>query len=445
MAYTKITGTSVANAEQMKQYIKNRNPKVPQSVINMIPLYLSEGKAEGIRGDIAFAQSCLETGNFTFVGSAVTLDQNNFCGMGVLRNGWKGNRFNTPQIGIRAQIQHLKAYANKEPLKQKCVDPRFEYVTRGCIPYIDILGIQENPKKQGWSAGKNYGPQILNILNNILKIKTISTADNTSPTTSIPVLNKTKKYLGTVTADYLNVREWAGIEFNTVSFSPIKKNTVVDICDIVKAKDNSEWYYIKCNEKYGFVSSKYIKMTIESTTKEKKTNYLSFVTKWTPIVYNKVVELKCAHKTGASSYEDIQNKKITTCSTSASAVLQQAGCLTVGKKLSHTNAVGGGTANILEKKNTVAKAMKNSEYLIPRTCDIVKIGKKYADMDSKYKKAGIVYVQDSNVCVCGGNDMIWSTNEGGGQYKNGHYFNAKNKSGYAFNSVILYAIVPRRE
>lgn len=59
----------------------------------MVPLYLSEGEAEGVRGDIAFAQSCLETGNFGFSGSAVTLEQNNFCRMGVTSNGKKGNSF----------------------------------------------------------------------------------------------------------------------------------------------------------------------------------------------------------------------------------------------------------------------------------------------------------------------------------------------------------------
>ena len=75
----------------MTAYIKTKNPDVTQSVVDMIPLYLSEGKAEGVRGDIAFAQSCLETGNFGFSGSAVTLDQNNFCGMGVTSNGMKGS------------------------------------------------------------------------------------------------------------------------------------------------------------------------------------------------------------------------------------------------------------------------------------------------------------------------------------------------------------------
>ena len=170
MSKTPITGKAVATAAQMIAYIKSVNSKVPQSVIDMIPFYLSEGRTEGIRGDLAFAQSCLETGNFTFKGSAVTLGQNNFCGMGVTRNGLKGNSFATPKTGIRAQIQHLKAYANREPLLNPCVDPRFSYVDRGCVPYIEQLGIQENPQRKGWSAGKNYGGQILDILGRILKM-----------------------------------------------------------------------------------------------------------------------------------------------------------------------------------------------------------------------------------------------------------------------------------
>ena len=195
MSKTPITGEAVATAAQMQAYIKSVNPNVAQSVINMIPLYLSEGKAEGIRGDLAFAQSCLETGNFTFKGSAVTLSQNNFCGMGVLSNGMKGNSFPTPWAGIRAQIQHLKAYANKEPLINPRNDPRFKYVDRGCAPYVEILGIQENPNRKGWSAGANYGGQILDILSRILKMpaggaETTTTATTKATTTSSTLLRK---------------------------------------------------------------------------------------------------------------------------------------------------------------------------------------------------------------------------------------------------------------
>lgn len=167
----KIMGQAQTSIEQMRAYIKKVNPKVPESVLAMIPLYITEGALEGVRGDIAFAQSCLETGNFTFKGSAVTLTQNNFCGMGVTSTGVKGSSFKTPKEGIRAQIQHLKAYACNDALEQRCIDPRFTYVKRGCAPYVEWLGIQENPSGAGWASGKGYGEKILNILNNILKIE----------------------------------------------------------------------------------------------------------------------------------------------------------------------------------------------------------------------------------------------------------------------------------
>ena len=165
----KIMGQARASIEQMRAYIKKVNPKVPESVIKMIPYYITEGALEAVRGDIAFAQSCLETGNFTFKGSAVTLTQNNFCGMGVTSTGIKGNSFKTPKEGIRAQIQHLKAYACNDALEQRCIDPRFTYVKRGCAPYVEWLGKKENPSGAGWASGKGYGTKILNILSNILE------------------------------------------------------------------------------------------------------------------------------------------------------------------------------------------------------------------------------------------------------------------------------------
>lgn len=167
-SYTKIMGRSVASVEQMVNYIREKNGAVAQSVVDMLPLYLSEGEAEGVRGDIAFAQSCLETGDFGFSGSAVTLEQNNFCGMGVTDNGMKGNSFDTAQLGIRAQVQHLKAYACTEELVNGNVDPRFKYVARGSAPYVEWLGIQENPQGKGWAAGAGYGAKIITILKNMI-------------------------------------------------------------------------------------------------------------------------------------------------------------------------------------------------------------------------------------------------------------------------------------
>lgn len=164
----RIMGQPKATVEQLRTYIKKVNPKVTDSVTKLAAIYIAEGEAEGVRGDIAFAQSCLETGNFTFTGSAVSFDQNNFCGLGVTKNGMKGNSFDTPVKGIRAQIQHLKAYASNERLLQNCVDPRFTCVNRNCAEYVEWLGIRENPNHQGWAAGKGYGEQIIRILNTIL-------------------------------------------------------------------------------------------------------------------------------------------------------------------------------------------------------------------------------------------------------------------------------------
>lgn len=185
---TLITGQPIATAEQMSKYLLSINNSADGiTASTYVDMYLELGKTEGIRGDIAFAQSLLETGNFTFKGSKVTFSQNNFCGMGVTSSAITGNTFDSPVIGILAQIQHLKAYANNEPLKLDCVDPRFKYVTRGSAKYVEWLGIQENPEGKGWASGADYGKKILGILEKILAIKVEPTPE--------PEENPCEKYL----------------------------------------------------------------------------------------------------------------------------------------------------------------------------------------------------------------------------------------------------------
>jgi len=236
---TAIIGNAKVSAEQMVAYIKQKNPNVAQSVIDMIPFYLLEGEAEGVRGDIAFAQSCLETGNFTFAGSAVTLEQNNFCGMGVTSRGKKGNSFDTPQLGIRAQIQHLKAYATKEKLRQECVDPRYRYVTKGCAEYVEWLGQKENPNGKGWATGKGYGEKILSILNAMNDTEAL--IDGFIP------------YKVKVSVPNLNIRRGPGTDnAKTGSFTGIGIFTIIKEADGVGA---SKWGFLK--SKAGWISLDY--------------------------------------------------------------------------------------------------------------------------------------------------------------------------------------------
>lgn len=214
--YTKIVGSSVATVEQMISRIKSANPSVPQSVIDMIPYYISEGKTEGIRGDIAFAQSCIETGNFAFPQStcAVTIDQNNFAMMGVTSTYEKGESFDTPQLGIRAQIQHLKAYASTDDLVGECVDPRFTYVTRGCAPYVEWLGMQENPQGKGWASGKDYGSKILRVLDGILSAKVEEKSETTSEQESDTDEQSKAPYTVKVNISDLVIRKGPGVTYD---------------------------------------------------------------------------------------------------------------------------------------------------------------------------------------------------------------------------------------
>lgn len=271
----KIMGQAAATVAQMQTYIKKVNPKVSDSVIKMIPLYISEGAIEGVRGDIAFAQSCLETGNFTFSGSAVTLDQNNFCGMGVTRNGVKGNSFKTPQLGIRAQIQHLQAYGSIGRLKQTVVDPRYTYVTRGCAEYVEYLGIQENPKHYGWAAGKNYGSKIIAILNNILAV-TSETAkkENTVKVNIKKMISKKNCYIGQNKPAYVIIHEtdnWSKGANARVHATAMKNGNLagtvhyyVDSSDIYQTLDHSDgaWAVGDGKGKYGITNRNSINIEI---------------------------------------------------------------------------------------------------------------------------------------------------------------------------------------
>jgi len=237
---TSIMGDSLATVEQMEAYIKAKNPKVPQSVLDMIPLYLSEGEVEGVRGDIAFAQSCLETGNFAFEGSAVTLEQNNFCGMGVTSRGKKGCSFDTPQLGIRAQIQHLKAYASEDALVNECVDSRFRYVARGCAAYVEWLGQKENPNGKGWATGKNYGGKILTILQNITE-------------TSVDE-GKFEPYKVRVKVSNLNIRKGPGTDCaKTGRFTGAGIYTIIEEAD---GKGATKWGRLK--SRAGWISLDYV-------------------------------------------------------------------------------------------------------------------------------------------------------------------------------------------
>lgn len=170
---TAIMRKAQATAQQMALFCRSKNSS-PQltscSLEQLAEMFIEEGEAEGVRGDVAFAQSLHETGYFKF-GGIVLPTQNNYAGIGALNGNATGQAasFPDPRTGVRAQIQHLKAYASTEALVNECVDPRFSLVARGVAPYVEWLGAADNPKGRGWAVpGAGYGANIVKLLGQIL-------------------------------------------------------------------------------------------------------------------------------------------------------------------------------------------------------------------------------------------------------------------------------------
>lgn len=133
---TSIMGESKATAEQLNALLLSGNPQAT-NYLHLADIFLEEGAKEGVRGDGAFCQALIETGYFRF-GGDVQPDQHNYAGLGAT-GGVPGLSFSDDRTGIRAQIQHLKAYATTAPLIQGCVDSRYKYVSKGCAPTFEQL------------------------------------------------------------------------------------------------------------------------------------------------------------------------------------------------------------------------------------------------------------------------------------------------------------------
>jgi hypothetical protein len=152
----RIMGHGSTSEVQLMMFLKANNESALTQFPDLPKLYLDEAKLEGVNPDIAFCQMCIETGFLRF-GNDVKPSQNNFAGLGAIGGGAEGAAFSSARIGVRAQIQHLKAYASTEPLVQELVDPRFRFVTRGIAPRLDLLSGR-------WAADLEYGPKILAVM-----------------------------------------------------------------------------------------------------------------------------------------------------------------------------------------------------------------------------------------------------------------------------------------
>ena len=181
-----IMGVTQTNVAQMVRNYQNTGHIFPSAALGMsleafAQLVINEANREGVRGEVLWAQVMRETGWLQF-GGCVRIEQFNFGGLGATGGGNPGHSFPSVQIGLRAQVHHLVAYATTEPVRnpsnrehpvmrtsppwgptgQTVVNgtesPRFHFVPRGISPYVNWLGQGENPNHPGfWAADRNYG------------------------------------------------------------------------------------------------------------------------------------------------------------------------------------------------------------------------------------------------------------------------------------------------
>ena len=192
-----IMGPSQTNAAQMVRNFRNTGHTFPSGALGMslesfAQLVLAEANREGVRAEVLWTQVMRETGWLQFRGD-VRIHQFNFGGLGATGGGNPGHSFPSVQIGLRAQVHHLVAYATTAPVRHPSnrahpvlrtappwgptgqtrvngtESPRFHFVARGISPYVNWLGQGENPNHPGfWAADRNYGAALATAIRVLL-------------------------------------------------------------------------------------------------------------------------------------------------------------------------------------------------------------------------------------------------------------------------------------
>lgn len=169
---TPFMGTSEHSREQVKANLtaalKARGRDFPSDVYaqygasnvdEFVDRLFEAAEAEGVRADVIYAQSMVETGYLGF-GGAVKPEYCNFSGLGATDSGGEPNRFSSVYEGFLAQAQHLRAYAGYAPLSSTIVDQRYGTWLFGRATTVEGLS-------GTWASGTGYGASILAILYSI--------------------------------------------------------------------------------------------------------------------------------------------------------------------------------------------------------------------------------------------------------------------------------------
>ena len=159
-----ILGASILTGPELAAWFKSTNRK-PNITVNMDQLagdYQAWGKKTGVRYDVAFAQSIVETGFFSFPSyGQLTSKDNNFAGIGACDTCSHGWSFPNASDGVGAQLELLYEFASTNPLPKGLPNEIGAAGIGGCCTnWMALAG--------KWASSLVYGISIMTVYNQML-------------------------------------------------------------------------------------------------------------------------------------------------------------------------------------------------------------------------------------------------------------------------------------
>jgi hypothetical protein len=190
---TPVMGPPLLNAVQLAAwYHRHKGANTPQipalgdDVGKLAQIFIDQGRLEGVRGDIAFVQSMLETGWLSFRGSQIIPEANNYAGIfayngrGAITScadealaaaafGIPSRCFPSPAHGVRVQIQLLRSYADPsvKGMSGRLIAAPSDRA--GQAPLWEYFGGTNCPcGKLIWASAPDYGLYIIRMYSQAL-------------------------------------------------------------------------------------------------------------------------------------------------------------------------------------------------------------------------------------------------------------------------------------
>jgi hypothetical protein len=176
-------GQSRLTADQLVAYYQKRTGLAYRAtgatLQQLAQMFVTEGNRYNVRGDIAFAQSIVETAWFNYPDDGmVRAYNNNFSGIGACDTCGNGFQFSSALSGVRAQLQLLRNYADSTSNTSNIPDPpvpelwgstpstaayNFDhYFAKGRAPLWNNMG------NGNWATAPNYATVVLSVYNQML-------------------------------------------------------------------------------------------------------------------------------------------------------------------------------------------------------------------------------------------------------------------------------------